>query len=876
MIKNSTYLFLTVAVWLATLSTRALPRQGHDTIPAMTLVPATAIHGNPTEVDLPSPTEGTVIGKFVGEDAMKADLLQMLANFMTYVKNNFLPDAGTNRVGEACGAFRSENTMGSGERGVRPIADLSMVCAFLAKHGPGKVTLPAGVTWADVESMAMKSLVYSYSTHKANKLKACGDNKYWGSVSVADHVWESSLWAMSVAYSAFFQWHKLSAAQKGYIRTMLKAECNYELERTIPTGFEGDTKAEENGWEACVLAATLGLFPDDTLAPQWFDRLRAFAINSHSQKDDANDSTVIDPDYDTKTIADYYVGQNLYDDFTLRNHDFFHTSYQNVVIQELGEAALALRLFQQGIHGAERWKTNALMHNNDRVMNDVLKWLALADGELAMPNGNDWSLFLYDQITSYTTNACFLRDADALMLENMAYKMIKARQTTTSDGSWLLRPDVGARRMGVQAHRVMMTWLMHEAMPTDKLNPTAWEDFNKRYAEAKLFRSQNVVRAATKDRFTCFSWSKGKHSYTGYIAANSPDRNKIIVPYREGNTGNFIGSYEVKGRKTNAVPVVSGLYDLRGNSYTMNGELNTNDSALNNRFAIYSTTGNAVVYLDYVRANIDAEIVKEKGGLMAISTDELTKTKRTLYYNGTHTQLDGSRFVKLKGNYVNIDNAMGIVVGDAKQIGFGDKANNNSVMTSKVYPSYSDQSRNYESGEVVDRRSIVYYSNIDALTTQAMARQLIVLGHAVPEGWNGVIAPDPDGTHHLLLSNFAGVGSCTLHDVACPAGAPVFTVPTQISNGKATATFAMEQNHSVGNTLKFFLTGDNIVAVQDKADPTTICITAIKKTKAVIKAITNHGTMARKAKIAARKTIKVTLRGTKIRISKCPGTTLNS
>lgn len=204
MIKNSTYLFLTVAVWLATLSTRALPRQGHDTIPAMTLVPATAIHGNPTEVDLPSPTEGTVTGEFVGEDAMKADLLQMLANFMTYVKNNFLPDAGTNRVGEACGAFRSENTMGSGERGVRPIADLSMVCAFLAKHGPGKVTLPAGVTWADVESMAMKSLVYSYSTHKANKLKACGDNKYWGSVSVADHVWESSLWAMSVAYSAFF------------------------------------------------------------------------------------------------------------------------------------------------------------------------------------------------------------------------------------------------------------------------------------------------------------------------------------------------------------------------------------------------------------------------------------------------------------------------------------------------------------------------------------------------------------------------------------------------------------------------------------------------------------------------------------------------
>ncbi len=74
-----------------------------------------------------------------------------------------------------------------------------------------------------------------------------------------------------------------------------------------------------------------------------------------------------------------------------------------------------------------------------------------------MPNGNDWSLFLFDQITSYTTNACFLNDPDALMLENLAYKNIKARRTTTSDGSLLLRSDIGARRMGVEAHRVMMT-----------------------------------------------------------------------------------------------------------------------------------------------------------------------------------------------------------------------------------------------------------------------------------------------------------------------------------------------------------------------------------------------------------------------------------
>ncbi len=793
---------------------------------------------NPDDPANTSPTEGTVLGDFVAETAMQADLLQMLANFATYLKNDFQDCQWPNNIDEVCGCFKGENTMGNDEKGVRPNADLSMICAFLVKYGKGKVTLPQGVTWNDLETMAMKSLVFAYSTHKANKLKVCSGGNYWGSVSNSDHVWESSLWAMSVAYSAFFQWDKLNDAQKNYIYTLLKAECNYELERTIPTGYNGDTKAEENGWEADILAATLGLFPNDQLAPQWFQRLREFAINSYSQKDDATDNTVIDPDYDQKRVRDLYKGKNLYDDYTLQNHNYFHTSYQNVVIQELGEAALALKLFQQGLYGEEKWKTNALMHNNDRVMQEVLYWLALADGELAMPNGNDWSLFLYDQITSYSTNACFLRDPHALMLENLAYKMIKARQTTTADGSWLLRPDVGARRMGVEAHRVMMSWLMHEMLSTADITPTTWDDFNHEYSCAKVFPSQNIVRAANDHRFTCFSWSGGLKSYTGYIAANSTDKNKIIVPFRANNTGNFLGWYEVQGKGTNATPVVSGIYDLRGNSYVMNGELNTNDATLNNRFAIYSTPGNSVIYIDYVRANQDATITAEKGGLMAISVDELTKTRRTLYYPDysadfdcqcyTSKQLDGAAFTTLPGPWVNVDNALSIVNAGSKSFAFGEKANNNSIMTAKLYGSYSAESRTVKKGDVVDSRAVAYYSNMTAEQTNQFFQDVQQLIFTTPKGWNGVIVPDGDGesgpdcTYFMLLSNFAGNQECRLSGIYNRVGKPVFSTRTTIDNAGSTAIFTAEQNHSIVNTLKFFINGSGLEAIQAEGDSTAI------------------------------------------------------
>jgi NAD+ synthase (glutamine-hydrolysing) len=71
------------------------------------------------------------------------------------------------------------------------------------------------------------------------------------------------------------------------------------------------------------------------------------------------------------------------------------------------------------------------------------------------------------------------------MLERQAAQMIHHRQLTTPDGSWLLRSDIGARRMGVEAHRVMMTWLMHHPWPTGTLRPTAWADFRQRHAQAR-------------------------------------------------------------------------------------------------------------------------------------------------------------------------------------------------------------------------------------------------------------------------------------------------------------------------------------------------------------------------------------------------------
>ena len=444
-----------------------------------------------------------------------------------------------------------------------------------------------------------------------------------------------------------------------------------------------------------------------------------------------------------------------------------------------------------------------------------------------MPNGNDWSMYLYDQITSYSTLACFLRNPDALLLENLAYKQIKARQTTTDDGSWLLRPDVQARRMGVQAHRIMMTYLMHLVKPTTGIVPTKWEILRQRHSTAMLFPSQNLARAYTKERFATFSWSEGLKSYTGYFTSDKVDKNKIVVPYRKHNTGNILGWYEVKNKKTNARSAMKGEFNFDGDGYIMNGELITNDSALTNRFSLYSTPRNAFIYLDYVKANDSCQIIKEKGGLLAISTDEFTKEKRTLYYHERNdenikvVQTDGKDMLTLNSDWVNIDNEIGVIGLNGKRIAFGDKSTENSIITAKLYPMFSDEVRTVSKGEVVDKRNLVYYANVSATDMCKMSQRLCSLKQQLPEGWNGVIAPDSLGAY-LFISNFDGkITEHTIGDVQYPLTkdgealgmwAPVFNVETYISNSHSTAKFTLEHNRSFGQPINFFIKGDNVIA----------------------------------------------------------------
>ena len=166
---------------------------------------------------------------------------------------------------------------------------------------------------------------------------------------------------------------------------------------------------------------------------------------------------------------------------------------------------------------------------------------------------------------------------------------------------------------------------------------------------------------------------------------------------------------------------------------------------------------------------------------------------------------------------------------------------------------------------MVDRRAIIYYSNIDSASTAQLSDACQQL--TTPEGWNGVLAADPDSTRYLLLSNFSGQRACRLTNVNTRYGAPVFTAKTMITKSGSAATFVADQNHSMANTMKFFISGADVTAIQDANDIIYLHNNTNEKQKILITATEKGRCFTKEVKLNT-KSLKVSLKAGKIRVFK--------
>ncbi|MDD3078592.1 MAG: LamG domain-containing protein [Paludibacter sp.] len=717
----------------------------------------------------------------ISEDNLKNIIREMLAKHTVYAESQY----------SSSGYFGNGQSV---EHGARTNADYALIYAFLYKKAQDQ-TLPNSLTFETVKAHALAAIRYSYKTHTANKIQLCTNNTYWGLV------WESSMWCTSTAYASWLIWDELTDTDKAYVKKMIVAEANYKLSTTIPTQVNSDTKAEENGWDTNILAIAAAMFPDEKNAEAWTYRCKQYAMNTYSVASDEYNYNETDGKY----VRDWYIGANLFPDYALENHNFFHTSYLNIPIQEMSESLLAYKAVQDETNPTFTIP-QSLKHNVKNVWDSMLKEFIMADGILAMPNGNDWSMYIFDELATYSALACIYRDPDALMLESLVLQWARVRQTTTADGAFLLNPDVAERRMAVTGRRLVFAHLYHDYFPTSDMTATEWEDFSAAHETTKYLPYSGIIRSNNKDKYVTFSWFQSADgssykSYMGMVSPNSPEYSNIIFPFKTSNTGNFTGYIDVSGYTRNA-SFIGNTYAMYPKSFATTGILNVTSGAMTKYLSFYSTPGNAVIYHEEMVPTASGTMTKDGGLMLGITTDVLTKTTRTLYSENGQTSTDGSTVTQLNGNWVNVDNVFGMVVNGGNGIAFGEKELSTSVYVSKLYGSYSSTSQSFTAGSTFLSRSAIAYPEVDATTTQTLSAK-----EKYPEvaaGWKATAAEDPDGRRYMLISNFRSA-SATNVSLSYSEGAPVFDKVTTIKNDSATASFYTTSNSSQVNELYCFV-----------------------------------------------------------------------
>ncbi|MDD3319966.1 MAG: discoidin domain-containing protein [Paludibacter sp.] len=717
----------------------------------------------------------------INEAELKSTLREMLVNHLPYSEGKYVAVSGYFGNGQSV------------EHGARTNADYAFVYSFIYKKCQDQ-TLPAGLSFEMVKQHALSAIRYSYKTHNTGT-QNCTDGKKWGLV------WESSMWCTSTAYAAWIMWDELTEADKDAVKAMVLAEANFKFSTVIPTGVNSDTKAEENGWDTNILAIAAAMFSEEKNAEAWTYRCKQYAMNTYSVAADLYRNNIENDVVDGKTIADWYIGANLFPDYALENHNFFHTSYLNIPIQEMSESLLAYKAIQSQTNPIFP-VPDALKHNVSSVWNSMLKEFIMADGILAMPNGNDWSMYIYDELGTYSALACIYRDPDALMLESLVLQYAKLRQSTTGDGSFLLNPDVAERRMAVTARRLVFAHLYHDFFPTTDMVATKWRDFSKQHELTKYLPYSGIIRSNNDDKYVTFSWFQSADgtsykSYMGMVSPNSADYSNIVFPFKTANTGNFTGYIDVSGYTRNA-SFVSNSFEMYPKSFSTTGKLSVTGGSMTKYLSFYSAPGKSTVYQEDMVANVSGTVSKDGGLMLGITTDVLTKISRNLYSQSGNIASKGDAVSTLTGNWVNVDNILGMVVDGGSGIAFGEKELSTSVYVSKLYGSYSTTPKSFTLGQLVYSRSAIVYPNVDATTTQALAAKAKY--PAVATGWKATAAEDPDGRRFLLMSNFRSVSSTPV-SLSYTQGAPVFDRITNVSESIGTATFNTIQNASSVNEL---------------------------------------------------------------------------
>lgn len=229
---------------------------------------------------------------------------------------------------------RSLDLKGRDEDRIRPPSSEALALATSVATSAYDATY-VGVPEEEARSVARRLIASVAAAHLATTPGGWGDE------------WQSALWAYYTGFAGWLLWGDLSADEAASVQRMVEHEADRFLDYQVPYYRDrdgnvvspGDTKAEENAWNANLLQLATAMMPDHPRQPRWMRKNLELMVSAFARPADVHSARLING----RALREWLGGSNINDDGTLVNHDRIHPDYIATVLHN-ANAALAYSL----------------------------------------------------------------------------------------------------------------------------------------------------------------------------------------------------------------------------------------------------------------------------------------------------------------------------------------------------------------------------------------------------------------------------------------------------------------------------------------------------------------------------------------------------
>ena len=221
--------------------------------------------------------------------------------------------------------------------------------------------------------------------------------------------WQAAHWAYYSGYAAWLMWEDLALESKQHIQSMIISEANHLLTQPVlyykdingESVFPGDSKIEENDWNAELLYLAAVMMPDHKNQGKWMQKAISYMISAVAMPGDLKNEKVLHG----KEVRLWLNGYNVEEPGIVINHHIIHPLYN--ALSSVVNAPIVFSLAKKATPAAARF-------NLDKIYNSLINtefappqyeqpggtMYITGNQEVYYPQGSDWGKRIYDSFAN--------------------------------------------------------------------------------------------------------------------------------------------------------------------------------------------------------------------------------------------------------------------------------------------------------------------------------------------------------------------------------------------------------------------------------------------------------------------------------------------